>query len=320
MAIYLVTGGAGFIGSNITHKILQNGDSVRVLDNLSTGRVENIEDAKGDIEFIEGDICNAETVNKAATGVDYILHQAALPSVQRSVENPAASNFVNVSGTMNVLIAARDQKVKRFVMASSSSVYGNTATLPKIEHMAPLPISPYAVSKLAAEKYAMSFHSIYGVPTVAFRYFNVFGPRQDPKSHYAAVIPLFINALLKRESPTVHGDGEQSRDFTFIENVVHGNLLACESDTASGNAMNLACGDRISLNGLLQKLEIILGVKANAQHIESRTGDVKHSQADIGLARKLLHYEPLVTFDEGLAKTVAYYRSLLQPSVISAVA
>ena len=221
---------------------------------------------------------------------------------------------------MNVLVAARDQKVKRYVMASSSSVYGNTAVLPKVETMAPQPISPYAVSKLAAEKYAMSFHKIYGVPTVAFRYFNVFGPRQDPKSHYAAVIPLFINALLKQESPTVHGDGEQSRDFTFIENVVHGNLLACECDAASGNAMNLACGDRISLNDLLEKLEKIIGVKANANHVESRKGDVKHSQADIALATKLLNYAPQVTFDEGLAKTVEYYQNLVPPSVVSAVA
>lgn len=320
MAIYLVTGGAGFIGSNLTHKILQNGDRVRVLDNLSTGHIENLQDAKGDLEFIEGDITDAATVNKVAEGVDYILHQAALPSVQRSVENPVASNEVNVSGTMNVLVAARDQKVKRFVMASSSSVYGNTAVLPKVETMAPQPISPYAVSKLAAEKYAMSFHKIYGVPTAAFRYFNVFGPRQDPKSHYAAVIPLFINALLNQESPIVHGDGEQSRDFTFIDNVVHGNLLACECDAASGHAMNIACGDRISLNELLKKLEKIIGVNANAKHVESRNGDVKHSQADIGLVTKLLSYQPRVTFDEGLARTVEYYKNFVPPSVVSAVA
>ncbi|KAA3612090.1 MAG: NAD-dependent epimerase/dehydratase family protein [Calditrichaeota bacterium] len=320
MAMFLVTGGAGFIGSNLTHKILENGDSVRVLDDLSTGRIENLEKTKGDFEFIEGDICNEETVKKAAQGVDFILHQAALPSVQRSIENPAASNFVNVAGTLNMLIAARDQKVKRFVMASSSSVYGNTPTLPKVEEMPTLPLSPYAVSKLAAERYAMSFNIVYGVPTVAFRYFNVFGPRQDPKSHYAAVIPLFINALLRGEAPIVHGDGEQSRDFTFIENVVHGNLLACESDLASGNAMNLACGDRLTLNSLIEKLEIILDVKANAKYVESRTGDVKHSQAGIELARKLLNYEPQVKFDEGLRRTVAYYKSIFESSIITAVA
>ncbi|KAA3657853.1 MAG: NAD-dependent epimerase/dehydratase family protein [Calditrichaeota bacterium] len=320
MAKYLVTGGAGFIGSNITHRILSNGDSARVLDNLSTGRIENLEDAKGDLEFINGDIRDLQTLMQAADGVDYILHQAALPSVQRSVENPVASNENNVVGTLNVLIAARDCRVKRFVMASSSSVYGNTPTLPKVESMPTMPLSPYAVSKLAAERYAMSFYTVYGVPTVAFRYFNVFGPRQDPKSHYAAVIPLFINALLRNEAPIVHGDGEQSRDFTFIENVVYGNLLACESDAASGHAMNLACGDRITLNELLRKLENIIGVDANAKHIESRTGDVKHSQAGIDLARKLMNFEPQIRFDDGLKKTVEYYQSLLQPEAVGAVA
>ncbi|MCA9734220.1 MAG: SDR family oxidoreductase [Deferribacteres bacterium] len=320
MAKYLVTGGAGFIGSNLTHKILANGDSARVLDNLSTGRLENLEDAKGDFEFINGDICDLSTVMQAAEGVDYILHQAALPSVQRSVENPLASNENNVNGTLNVLMAAREYNVKRYVMASSSSVYGNTPTLPKVESMPTMPLSPYAVSKLAAERYAMSFHTVYGVPTVAFRYFNVFGPRQDPNSHYAAVIPLFINALLNHESPIVHGDGEQSRDFTFIDNVVYGNLLACESDAASGNAMNLACGDRITLNELLEKLENIIGVKANAKYVDNRKGDVKHSQAGIELARKLMKFEPQVLFDEGLQKTVEYYQSLMHSAKVEAVA
>ena len=307
MALYLITGGAGFIGSNIANELLARGEKVRVIDNLSTGKLENIESLNGDLDFIEGDICDFETVKKAVDGVDFVLHQAALPSVPRSVKDPIASNRVNVEGTLNLLVAARDSNCKKLVMASSSSVYGDTPTLPKHEDMPPQPMSPYATSKLAAEKYAMNFHKVYGFPTVALRYFNFFGPRQDPNSHYAAVLPKFIKAMLSNEPPVIYGDGEQSRDFTYIENVVNANLLACESD-AAGCFINTACGDRYTLNHLVKVLEEVMGLTANPRYEEPRVGDVKHSQASIELARKHIGYDPAVSFKEGVEKTVAWYR------------
>ncbi len=315
MASYLVTGGAGFIGSNIVHELVKRGEHVRVLDNLSTGRPENLRGILDKIEFIEGDICDENTVRRAVYGVDYVLHQAALPSVQRSVNDPIASNRVNVNGTLNLLMAAREEKVKRFVIASSSSVYGDTPVLPKVEDMPINPLSPYATSKLAAEKYAMNFYKLYGLPTVALRYFNVFGPRQNPKSQYAAVIPKFITAMLKGESPVVYGDGEQSRDFTYIENVVEANLRACHSEKAPGHVVNIACGKRYTLNELLHLLENILEMPANARYEEPRPGDVKHSLASIELAREVLGYEPQISFEEGLRKTVAWYRDSLENAV-----
>ena len=307
MATYLVTGGAGFIGSNIVHALLAREESVRVLDNLSTGRLENIESLRGRFDFIEGDICDIATVEQAVRGIDYILHQAALPSVPRSIKDPIASNAVNVGGTLNLLVAARDAGVKKFVMASSSSVYGNTPTLPKQEEMIPQPLSPYATSKLAAEKYAMNFFQLYGLQTIALRYFNVFGPRQDPNSHYAAVIPKFIKAILAGESPIIYGDGEQSRDFTYIDNVVEANLLACRSG-AAGCFMNTACGQRYTLNFLVQTLEKITGKPANPLYDKERAGDVKHSHASIELAEKLIGYTPVVSFEDGLRRTVAWYQ------------
>ena len=307
MALFLVTGGAGFIGSNIASTLLQRGEKVRILDDLSTGKRENVESLSGDVDLIEGDICDFGCVEKAVAGVDYVLHQAALPSVPRSVKDPIASNKVNVEGTLNLLVAARDAGVKKLVMASSSSVYGDTPTLPKHEQMAPQPMSPYATSKLAAEKYAMNFHKVYGFPTVALRYFNVFGPRQDPNSHYAAVLPKFIKAMLANEPPVIYGDGEQSRDFTYIENVVNANLLACESD-AAGCYLNTACGDRYTLNYLVTVLEEVMGVKANQKYEPPRVGDVKHSQASIELAAQHIGYRPAVSFKEGVERTVAWYR------------
>ncbi|RMD99600.1 MAG: SDR family oxidoreductase [Calditrichaeota bacterium] len=311
MATYLVTGGAGFIGSNIAKTLVKRGEKVRVLDNLSTGKEENLAAIRHSITFIKGDIRDVETVNDAVAGVDYVIHQAALPSVPRSIKDPISSNNVNVNGTLNLLMASRENKVRRFVMASSSSVYGNTPRLPKEETMALKPLSPYATSKLAAETYAMNFYSLYGLPTVALRYFNVFGPHQDPASQYAAVIPKFITAMLQGEPPVVYGDGEQSRDFTFIDNVVEANLLACTSEKAAGHAMNVACGGRFTLNQLIEILEKIMDRKANAIYADPRPGDVKHSHAAIDLARDLLGYEPGVSFEDGLRQTVEWYQQKL---------
>jgi nucleoside-diphosphate-sugar epimerase len=307
MTRYLVTGGAGFIGSHLVDALLEGGAQVRVLDNLSTGRRANLEQALTQIEFVEGDVRNGETVRRAMQNVDYVLHQAALPSVQRSITDPLTTNEVNVTGTLNVLLAAREATVKRVVMASSSSVYGDTPTLPKHEAMPAQPRSPYAVSKLAAERYCLSFYEVYGLPTVALRYFNVFGPRQDPASQYSAVIPRFITALLKGEAPTIYGDGTQSRDFTFVANVVQANLLACERDAASGKVMNIACGARYTLLDLHADLARIIGTEIEPVCEAPRPGDVKHSLAAIEVARQALGYEPSVSWAEGLQRTVAWY-------------
>lgn len=307
MAHYLVTGGGGFIGSNIVQTLLERGERVRVLDNFATGRQQNLAGLANEIELIEGDIRDPQVTARAVAGVDYVLHQAALGSVPRSVQDPITSNDVNVNGTLNMLWAAKQAGVKRFVTASSSSVYGNTPQLPKEEAMSPNPISPYAVSKLACERYTMSFHAVYGLPTVALRYFNVFGPKQDPLSQYAAVIPRFITAIKKGEAPVVYGDGEQSRDFTFIENVVQANLLACTAPAAPGQFMNIACGDRYSLNTLLQLLAEIIGKDVRPIYQAERSGDVKHSLASIERAKKVLGFSPAVNFRDGLKRTVAWF-------------
>lgn len=307
MALFLVTGGGGFIGCNIVRTLLERGEQVRVLDNFATGKRSNLAEFDGRFELIEGDIRNGVVVEKAMAGVDYVLHQAALGSVPRSVHDPITSNDVNVNGTINMLWAAKQAKVKRFVFASSSSVYGDTPTLPKEESMAPNPISPYATSKLAGERYALSFYYVYGLPTVALRYFNVFGPKQDPESQYAAVIPRFITALMSGKSPIVFGDGEQSRDFTYIDNVVQANLLACTSPDAPGHFMNVACGERYSLNTLLHHLNQIMKKDIGAIYENGRAGDVKHSMASIERAQKLLSFSPQIKFQEGLNRTVAWY-------------
>lgn len=320
MQTYLITGGAGFIGSNLARALVEKGERVRIIDNLSTGRLTNISQFEDKIEFVNEDICDLTAVRKAMTGVDYVLHQAALPSVPRSINDPIASNQANVNGTLNILVAAKENHVGRVVVASSSSIYGNSETLPKVETMQQQPLSPYATSKLAAERYALNFHAVYGLPTVALRYFNVFGPNQDPTSQYAAVIPKFVTAMLKDESFYVYGDGEQSRDFTYIENVITANLLACTSETAPGKVFNVACGKRFTLNQMIAELEKYLGVQARVQYLESRSGDVKHSLADINLAREHLNYSPGVTFEEGLQRTVDWFRKqLAQPVATQAI-
>lgn len=304
MKTYLVTGGAGFIGSHIVEALVKQGAHVRVLDNFSTGKRENLQLLNKKIELIEGDIRDRDIVSKAVTGVDYVLHQAALGSVPRSIENPAETNEVNVNGTLNLLLHAKSAGVKRFVLASSSSVYGNTPTLPKHENMPLQPLSPYAISKLAAESYALNFCDIYNLPVACLRYFNVFGPRQDPYSQYAAVIPRFIEAFLKNKCAVVYGDGEQTRDFTYVENVVRANLSACTSEAAIGKAINIACGTRHSLNELLQSLQDIFKRKIEVSYMKAKLGDVRDSLAAIERARDLLGYEVRVQFREGLQHTV----------------
>ena len=309
MARYLVTGGSGFIGSHIAAALCAQGDQVRILDNFSTGNRENLKAAPG-VELIEGDIRSYHIVREAVDGYDIVLHQAALPSVPRSVKDPITSNEVNVVGTLNVLDAARDAKVSRLVYASSSSVYGLNPALPKREDMMPQPMSPYAVSKLAGEHYCRTFFELYGFETVILRYFNVFGPRQDPNSQYSAVIPKFIDILLKGGRPVVNGDGSQTRDFTFVANVVQANLKAAVADGAAGQVFNIAGGHRFSLLDLLNELERITGRKAAPEFIPSRVGDVPHSYADISAAMRALGYEPGVVFQQGLESTVNAMRQV----------
>jgi UDP-glucose 4-epimerase len=288
--------------------LLERGAQVCVLDNFSTGRRENLAQVLDHLELLEGDVRDQEVVRKAVQGVDYVLHQAALPSVQRSVTDPLTTNNVNVNGTLNVLIAAREAKVKRVVFASSSSVYGDTPTLPKHEAMPTQPRSPYAVSKLAGERYCLSFYDVYGMPTVVLRYFNVFGPRQDPTSQYSGVMPKFITALARGDVPTIYGDGTQSRDFTYVSNIVNANLLACECADAVGKVMNVACGARYSLLDLYAELAKIIGTDIEPVFAAPRPGDVKHSLAAIDAARQYLGYEPTVEWAEGLQRTVEWYR------------
>jgi nucleoside-diphosphate-sugar epimerase len=310
----LVTGGSGFIGSHLVEALLQKGAAVRVLDNLATGHRANLPrlldgvTGQENLTFVEGDITDRATVQEAVRGADFILHQAALPSVQRSIEDPLLANWVNVGGTLNVLLAARDAGVKRVVYASSSSVYGDSPQLPKVEYMATNPVSPYAVSKLAAEDYCRAFTRVYGLETVALRYFNVFGPRQDPKSLYAAVLPSFIEALLDNKRPIIYGDGMQSRDFTFIENVVQANLLALNAAGVAGEAFNVACGESVNLQSVLNMLADFLGQTVQPEYRAPRAGDVKHSLADISKAERMLGYRPVVRFREGLRRTFEYFR------------
>lgn len=308
MAFYLVTGGAGFIGSTLVRRLIDQGERVRVADNFSTGRRANLTEVLGRIELLEGDLADIAVARRAAAGVDYVLHQAAIPSVPRSIEDPVTSNRANVTATLNMLVAARDAGAKRFVYASSSSAYGDSETLPKVETQPDNPISPYALTKLTGEKYAGIFHRIYGLSTVSLRYFNVFGPRQDPSSPYSGVISRFMSAAVKGRRPTVHGDGEQSRDFTFVENVVSANLLACQAQGVSGMVFNVGTGERHTLNELLGALSTLLGCDLKPEYVAPRPGDVRHSLADIGRARQHLGYEVKVGFQEGLRRTVAWFR------------
>jgi len=312
MSNVLVTGGAGFIGSNLTEALLKEGHLVRVLDNFSTGKKENLsfDHAYSSLEIIEADIRDLTACRGAVKGVECVFHQAALPSVQRSVEDPLTCNSVNVGGTLNILLAARDAGVKRLIYASSSSVYGDTPTLPKREDMPPNPLSPYALQKYVGEEYCRLFFRLYGLETISLRYFNIFGPRQDPNSIYSAVIPRFIDALIEGRPPIIFGDGEQSRDFTYIENVIHANLLAISAEQLNGEAINIACGRRTSLRQLLNILKDITGSRVSPVYHEPRKGDVKHSLADIRRAKQALNYEPKIEIETGLKRTVEYFQKL----------
>lgn len=311
-ARYLVTGGAGFIGSHIAETLLRQGAAVRVFDNIATGRRSNLDALKrlqGQLQIIQGDIRDRDAIRAAVAGVEVVFHEAALASVPRSIADPVTSLETNINGTQNILLASRDAGVRRVVYASSSSVYGDTPTLPKREEMTPAPMSPYAVQKLTGELLCSVFTRIYKLETVALRYFNVFGPRQDPASEYAAVIPRFLTALLGKRRPVVFGDGEQTRDFTYIENVVQANLLAATSPDAVGAAMNIGCGERISLNTVLRLAGELLGVSVEAEYREPRPGDVRDSLADIRKAQRLLGYDPKINFREGLAQTLDAFRA-----------
>ncbi len=308
--LYLVTGGAGFIGSHLVERLVAEGERVRVIDDLSTGKLGNIEPFLDQVDFREASLLDAQSVQRAMEDVRFVLHQAALSSVPRSIRDPHLTNRVNVEGTLNVLLAARDAGVRRLVYASSSSAYGDTPTLPKVETMAPAPLSPYAVSKLTAEQYCGVFHKIYGLETVCLRYFNVFGPRQDPQSEYAAVVPRFATALLRGERPIIYGDGEQSRDFTYVSNVVAANLAALHAGAAAGEVINIAGGERTTVNRLVTMLAELAKTTAEPVYEPARPGDVAHSLADISKARKLLRYEPKVGVQEGLARVIAWCSQL----------
>ena len=305
----LVTGGAGFIGSHIVERLVGKGVRVRVVDNLSTGHIRRLNSLLPTIELLEGDLADDAIAHRAVDGVDYVLHQAAIPSVQRSIRDPIVSNRANVTATLNLLESCRKHGVRRVVYAASSSAYGDTPVLPKREDMPANPLSPYALQKFTAERYAMMYHELFGLQTVSLRYFNVFGPSQDPNSEYSAVIPKFITKLLHAETLTIFGDGEQSRDFTYVDNVVEANLLALEATEAPGKVFNIGCGERISLNHLVRLLEKILGVTAKLEYQPPRSGDVRDSLADINLAKSALGYSPRVAIEEGLRKTVEWFRS-----------
>jgi UDP-N-acetylglucosamine/UDP-N-acetyl-alpha-D-glucosaminouronate 4-epimerase len=309
MAHYLVTGGAGFIGSHLSEELARRDHQVRVADSLVTGKRSNLDHVPG-IEFLEGDLADLDFARRTVAGVDYVLHQAALPSVPRSVKDPITSNRANVDATLNVLVAARDAGVRRLVFAGSSSAYGNTLTSPKHEDMPTSPLSPYALQKVVGEQYLQMFTSLYGLETVTIRYFNVFGPRQDPSSPYSGVISLFATALLENRAPTIYGDGEQSRDFTYVANVVDGVLRACEATGASGRVINVATGTSISLNELFEAMRRLLGATVKPEYAEPRAGDVRDSLADLRLAKEILGYKPIVPFEEGLRRTVEWYRTV----------
>ncbi|MGA8867339.1 MAG: SDR family oxidoreductase [Candidatus Sulfotelmatobacter sp.] len=311
MALYLITGIGGFIGSSLARALVERGEQVRGVDNFCTGRRENLAGILGRIEFREADLLDLDAIRQACAGADYVLHQAAIPSVPKSVLDPLGSNRANLDGTVNLLLAARDAKVKRVVYAASSSAYGDTPTLPKHERMVPDPISPYAVAKLAGELYMISFYRCYGLETVALRYFNIFGPRQDPSSPYSGVLAKFITQMLHGEQPTVFGDGEQSRDFTYIDNAVDANLLACTApaERAAGQMFNVATGRRVTLNATFKALQKLTGYSGLPSYGAERSGDIKHSLADISKAEAALGYKPKVDFEEGLRRTVDWYRS-----------
>ncbi len=307
MASYLVTGGAGFIGSHLSEELRRRGHAVRVFDSLVTGKVRNLEHIPG-VEFMQGDVADLDACRRAVEGIDYVLHQAAIPSVPKSVKDPVTSNRANIDGSLNMLVAARDAGVKRLVYAGSSSAYGDTPTLPKREDMPTRPLSPYALQKLVAEQYCQMFTDLYGFETVTIRYFNVFGPRQDPGSPYSGVISLFATALLAGRRPTIYGDGEQTRDFTYVANVVDGVLRACEAPAAAGHVINVATGGRISLNELLRVMNTAVGTDLQPIYLDARVGDVRDSQADIAKAEDVLGYTPRVSLEDGLRATLAWCR------------
>jgi UDP-glucose 4-epimerase len=310
--MYLVTGGAGFIGANLVEALVRTGERVRILDNFSTGERANLAAVADRVEIVEGDLRDMDAVRRAVDGVTYIAHQAALRSVPRSVDDPLSTDAVNTHGTLQLLVAAREAKtVRRVVYASSSSAYGDAPLLPKVEDQTPAPISPYAVSKLAAEHYCRTFHHLYGLETVSLRYFNVFGPKQSPHSQYAAVVPLFMRAALQGEPLVVHGDGEQSRDFTYIDNVVQANLLACTTPGVGGEVFNIACNERHSVIEIARTVARLIGRNVTIEHTPPRAGDVRHTQASIEKAERLLHYHPTVDFEEGMRRTLEHLRAAL---------
>ena len=311
MEKFLVTGGAGFIGSNICRKLVSQGCFVRVIDNLLTGRKSNLADIIDKIEFIEADMGDRTIARNAMKDIDVVLHQGALPSVPKSVDDPAATHRHCVDATFTLLLAARDTGIKRFVLAASSSAYGDSPTLPKVETMLARPLSPYAVAKLVGEYYAKVFYEVFGLETISLRYFNVFGPYQDPASQYAAAIPAFVTAILKDEPPTIYGDGEQSRDFTYIDNVVEANLLAARAKQTTGQVINIACGQAITVNAIIDIINNLLGKTVKPIYADTRQGDVKHSLADITLAQKTIDFEPTVQFEQGLRLAIDWYRNNL---------
>lgn len=304
---FLVTGGAGFIGSHLVHRLVELGHSVRVLDDLSSGKRENLADVLSKTDWIQGDMADPATARRACRGVDVVLHEAAVPSVPKSVDDPVTSHRSNVEGTFQLLLAARDEKVRRFIYAGSSSAYGESPTLPKVESMPTDPLSPYAVQKLTGEFYCRAFAKCYGLQTLTMRYFNVFGPRQDPRSQYAAAIPAFVTAIIQDRPPTVYGDGEQTRDFTYIENVIHANLLAARAERTSGEVINVACGGRISINQIIADINRYFGKNIKPNYLPERQGDIKHSAADISLARRVIGYEPIVSTLDGLKLAMDWY-------------
>ena len=308
MTRVLVTGGAGFIGGHLVERLVSLGRQVRVFDDLSTGRRRNLAAVEDDIEFIEGSICDPNALARVSVGVDAVFHLAAQGSVPRSVDEPRKAHEINATGTLNVLIAARDAGARRVVYSASSAAYGETPTLPKVETITPQPLSPYAVSKLAGEHYCSCFSTVYGLSTISLRYFNVFGPRQDPNSQYAAAIPAFVTRLVAGQPPIIYGDGEQSRDFCYIENVVSANVLAADAEHARGEVVNIACGERITLNRIIELINLHLGEDITPEYQPPRAGDVRHSLADVSVAKSVIGYEPKVMFAEGLARSIEWYR------------
>ena len=312
MANVLVTGGAGFIGSHLAGRFVETGHHVRVLDDFSSGLRQNLAHLNEKVDLHEADMCDPQACMKACDDIEFVFHQAAIPSVPKSVEQPRASHDANITGTFNLLDASVRCKVRRFVYAASSSAYGDVDVSPKHEGLKPEPLSPYAVQKLAGEQYAKAFFECYGLETLSLRYFNVFGPRQNPKSQYAAAIAAFVSAILRGQPPTIYGDGEATRDFSYIENSVHANELAMGLAKTSGQAINIACGDKISVNQTIDEINKQLGTDIQARHVAERPGDIKHSCADIRLAKEILGYEPVVSFEEGLMRTIEYYRSIAE--------